>query len=107
MTDSARIALLKAAESPLSDERISGGVHSVLKANEVANRVLKDVKLQKLMIDEISGVDRPANLLDGWMVVKRKPDAVLPDDLSQYPREVIQEAARLAISRSRGSLRIF
>lgn len=32
--------------------------------------VQESVKLEKLLIDEVSGVDRPANLLDGWLVMK-------------------------------------
>lgn len=32
--------------------------------------VQESVKLERLLIDEVSGVDRPANLLDGWMVQK-------------------------------------
>lgn len=35
------------------------------------------VKLTKLRIDEVSGVDRPASLLDGWLVMKaRDPHAL-------------------------------
>jgi hypothetical protein len=32
--------------------------------------VLDAVKLEHLIISEVSGVDRPANLLDGFMVMK-------------------------------------
>ena len=28
------------------------------------------IKLEKLLVEEVSGVDAPANLLDGWMVAK-------------------------------------
>ena len=96
-----RKSLAEAAASPeLDDPRVAGGVRSVLKAHEVGDRVLKEIKLLKLKIDEISGVDRPANELDGWMVVKRKPEP-------EYDRAVIQEAARLAVLQSRGSIRIW
>lgn len=30
------------------------------------------VKLDRLIIEEVSGVDAPANLLDGWMVCKQR-----------------------------------
>lgn len=46
------------------------------------------VKLEKLKIGEVSGVDSPANELDGWMVLKSR-EAVAGDDLAQAEMYVL------------------
>lgn len=53
----------------------------------------KATRLTDLSLNEVSGVDRPAHLNDGWMVLK---SAGLDDESAAFVLDVMEEAERLS-----------
>jgi hypothetical protein len=72
---------------------------------------MDQVKLERLLIQDVSGVDDPANQLPGWLVTKARgaglPEAILRDvasgDILADPAEV--EKARHSLRDDRGKFR--
>jgi hypothetical protein len=57
-------------------------------------------KLKDLVITEVSGVDAPANLLDGWLVQKRRE--IAPDALRKAQSFSVADALAVVVDRAAG-----
>lgn len=66
---------------------------------------MTSVKLSKLVVEEVSGVDRPASMLDGWLVCKARDGTIpiLTKALAGFdPEALLVEIAKANTNHRRG-----